>query len=131
MFELVTDHKPPIKLFGENSSMPEMTSARTKRWALKLCHYTYSTKFKSTHDIAHADGLSRLTQPLSKQYVPPEEGDVLIINHLEDVGVLSAGKVGNLTRAPLGGGANTPPCRIFTIAQKRRQISMRSFQYLL
>ena len=38
-----------------------------------------------------------------------------------------------LTRAPLwrgGGGQILPPCRIFPIAQKRRQISTRNFQYL-
>ena len=96
-FVLVTDHKPLIKLFGENSCMPEMTSARIKRWALKLSQYNYSIRFKSTHDIGHADGLSRMRQPLAQRHVPPEEGDVLLINHLEDAGILSASKVGNLT----------------------------------
>ena len=96
-FELVSDHKPLIKLFGENSGMPDMTSARIKRWALKLSQFTYSIRYKSTGDIPHADGLSRLTPPVVQRYIPPEEGDVLLINHLEDMGILSSNKIGVLT----------------------------------
>ena len=37
-----------------------------------------------------------------------------------------------LTRAPIGGGGQVlPPCRVFSIVQKRLQISTRNYQYLL
>ena len=44
-------------------------------------------------------------------------------------GVMDCTMAPHLTRAPLGGGENSP-CRIFSIAQKRRQISTRNVQYI-
>ena len=97
LFELVTDHKPLITLFGENKGMPEMTSSRLKRWALKLSEYSYTIRYKSTRDIPHADGLSRLPVPGAKLTVTEEEGDVLLINNLEELGIMNADKIGSLT----------------------------------
>ena len=75
-FWLVTDHKPLIKLFGEHESLPEMASARIRRWALKLSNYNYRIRFKSTHEIANADCLSRL--PCPDESVPRQEELVLL-----------------------------------------------------
>ena len=77
--------------------MPEMASSRIKRWAIKLSEFSYTIRYKSTHDIAHADGLSRLPLPQHHHRVRSEEGDVLLINHLEEVGILSPDRLAALT----------------------------------
>lgn len=59
-FELVTDHKPLTTLLGPKHGIPTLAAARMQRWALILSAYSYSIKFRSTHDHANADGLSRL-----------------------------------------------------------------------
>ena len=53
-FTLETDHKPLLALFGETRNMPEMTSSRLKRWALRLSEYTYTIRHKATREIPHA-----------------------------------------------------------------------------
>ena len=40
-FTLETDHKPLLALFGEHKGIPEMASARIKRWAMKLSAFQY------------------------------------------------------------------------------------------
>ena len=50
-FTLETDHKPLLTLFGENKNMPEMTSNRLKRWALRLSEFTYTIRYKNTREI--------------------------------------------------------------------------------
>ena len=50
VFTLVTDHKPLVMLFGEHADLPEMASARIRRWALKLSAYKYEIMFRRTGD---------------------------------------------------------------------------------
>ena len=66
-FVLVTDHKPLVKLFGEHEGIPVTTSARISRWALRLSAYNYTIQYKSTSQIGHADGLSRLPLPVARE----------------------------------------------------------------
>ena len=76
-FELITDHKPLIKLFGQHEGLPEMTSARIRRWALKLSNYNYRIQFRRTTEIANADCLSRLPSP-ELEGASPEELVLLV-----------------------------------------------------
>ena len=59
-FELISDHKPLIHIFGRNKGLPEMSSNRISRWALFLMNYNYSIKYRNTRDHANCDMLSRL-----------------------------------------------------------------------
>ena len=76
-FRLVTDHKPLIKLFGQHEGLPEMASARIRRWALKLSNYNYVIQFRRTDDVPNADALSRLPSPLDSG--PAQEELVLLV----------------------------------------------------
>lgn len=62
-FTLETDHKPLLTLFGEHKGIPEMASARIKRWAMKLSAFQYQIKYISSKDNACADFLSRSPVP--------------------------------------------------------------------
>ena len=59
-FELVTDHKPLVTIFGENKGIPTTTAGRLQRWALTLSGFSYSIRYKPTLQHGNADGLSRL-----------------------------------------------------------------------
>ena len=62
-FILMTDHTPLTYLFGHDSTIPAMASARVQRWALALSAYNYIIEYKRGVENANADALSRL--PLS------------------------------------------------------------------
>ena len=59
-FQLVTDHKPLLALFGSQRGIPVMAASRLQRWALVLAGYSYSIEFKPTEKHGNADCLSRL-----------------------------------------------------------------------
>ena len=58
-FTLLTDHQPLVTLFNENHSVPQMASARIKRWALILSAYSYDIQYISSKKNLCADYLSR------------------------------------------------------------------------
>ena len=62
-FEIVTDHKPLLGLFGESKPLPSVTAARIQRWAVKLAAYNYVIKYKPGSSHSNADALSRLPLP--------------------------------------------------------------------
>ena len=41
-FTLLTAHKPLITLMGEHKTVPQLASARIKRWSLLLAAYNYT-----------------------------------------------------------------------------------------
>lgn len=60
-FELHTDHKPLLSIFGENNGLPVMAAARMQRWAFLLSGFDYTIKYvKGVSN--HADFLSRFPQ---------------------------------------------------------------------
>ena len=91
LFTLVIDHKPLVMLFGEHADLPEMASARTRRWALKLTAYQYEIRYRRTEDMGNADALSRF--PLPDTASSREESMVLLV----DDGLIDAKKVALLT----------------------------------
>lgn len=59
-FELVTDHRPLVVLFGERKAIPILAAARMQRWAVILSAYDYHIVYKKGSEIVDADALSRL-----------------------------------------------------------------------
>lgn len=57
-FILVTDHKPLLKIFGQDQSIPQMSTSRLQRWAYHLSIFNYEIRhIKSEKNCA--DCLSR------------------------------------------------------------------------
>ena len=77
-FTLETDHKP-LLVFGEHKGIPEMASARIKRWAMKLSAFDYSIKYITSKANACADFLSRCPLPVTETSVNKDD-QVLNIN---------------------------------------------------
>ena len=77
-FELVTDHKPLLGLFGKNKPTPEIMSPRMYRWSHILSAYEYKLSHRPGVKIPHVDTLSRLPLPSPDPYIPPLH-DVFLI----------------------------------------------------
>ena len=63
-FELITDHKPLLGIFGEGKPILAQASARVRHWTLYLSLFEYTLKFRRTTTHSNADALSHL--PLSQ-----------------------------------------------------------------
>ena len=59
-FELRTDHKPLLGLFGRNKCIPTNANSRLIRWSILLAQYDYDLYYKSGRTNHVADALSRL-----------------------------------------------------------------------
>ena len=70
----VTDHKPPISMFGPNTATPMLAANRIARWSLMLRQYNYTIEYRSTKQHGNADALSSL--PVGPDLLfDGEEGD--------------------------------------------------------
>ena len=83
-FELITDHKPLLGLWGEKKPTSPQASARIRRWALYLSLFEYTLKFRRTSAHSNADALSHLPLPVEPAIAktPPEL--VLLAEHLDN-----------------------------------------------
>lgn len=61
-FELNTDHKPLLAIYGEHKGLPLMASARLQRWAFTLSGFHYTVKYVKG-ETNRADGLTRMPLP--------------------------------------------------------------------
>lgn len=59
-FELQTDHKPLLTIFGSKKGIPLVTASRLQRHALTLLAYDFDVKYVDTNSFGYADVLSRL-----------------------------------------------------------------------
>jgi transposase InsO family protein len=73
-FELHTDHKPLLRIFGSKSGMPVHTANRLRRYALTLLGYDFSIRHINGEKFAYADFVSRLIESHAK----PGQEDVVI-----------------------------------------------------
>ena len=59
-FNIYTDHKPLISLFGVHAKLPTLVAARLQRWALTLSAYNnYKIEYRTGANNGNADALSR------------------------------------------------------------------------
>ena len=71
-FEIFTDHKPLLGIFGESKPIPLHSAARVQRWAITMSAYQYRLIYRAGGKNGNADGMSRL--PLENT-VETEDGD--------------------------------------------------------
>lgn len=89
-FNLITDHKPLLRLISPDKPASPQESVQVWRWSLYLSQFEYFLKFRGTKKHAHADALSRLPLPtciMKKEHTPPEL--VLLTEHLDNSPVTS------------------------------------------
>ncbi|XP_061752438.1 uncharacterized protein LOC133550472 [Nerophis ophidion] len=65
-FDLISDHKPLLALFGEHERLPTMAAARLQRWAIILSAYDYHRTYRRSEEHGNVDGLSRVPLPETK-----------------------------------------------------------------
>jgi hypothetical protein len=73
-FELHTDHKPLLTIFGSKSGIPVHTANRLRRYALTLLGYDFVIKYIDGDKFAYADFVSRLIETHPK----PGSEDIVI-----------------------------------------------------
>lgn len=65
-FNLQTDHKPLLAIFGSKKGIPLHTANRLQRWAIILLAYNFKIEYINTESFAYADFLSRLVNQNSQ-----------------------------------------------------------------
>lgn len=94
-FELLTDHKPLIYIFGDRKGIPQMSASRVQRWAIILMNYNFKIKHIPGKNNCTADCLSRLIN--AKKYKESDNFNDSDYNHLnfisQNVNVILATEV--------------------------------------
>ena len=88
-FELKTDHKHLIHIFGPSKSTPAMASGRIQRWALTLGAYSYDIQYKKGADNSNADALSRLPRATTSKATPKPAEVVHLMEYLDTTPISS------------------------------------------
>lgn len=86
-FDITTDHKPLLGLFGEARQVPPMASSRLQRWSLTLSAYQYRLIYRPGAENGNADCLSRLPLLTTPSHTPEPQDYVLVMDHLESTAV--------------------------------------------
>lgn len=79
-FQLQTDHRPLLRIFGAKKGIPIYTANRLQRFALTLQLYDFTIQYVPTGLFGNADVLSRLI----KNYAKPEAEYIIASLRLED-----------------------------------------------
>lgn len=78
-FSLVTDHQPLLGLPRPDRQTPVMAAARIQRWALLLGAYKYRLHYKPGSQLATAEALSRLPEPLQDKVGAEEDSTEYVL----------------------------------------------------
>lgn len=73
-FKLVTDHRPLLAIFGQNTQISQFSANRLRRWAVILSNYQYEIEYVPSNKNV-ADCLSRLPCKESGSNVSDTEVD--------------------------------------------------------
>ena len=90
----MTDHKPPVSLFGELKQVLVTASPRTRRWSITPRGYEYKFHYKAGRSHDNADCLGRLTLPVTVKEEPDER--VLLKEEL-DYSPMNAAQISHCT----------------------------------
>ncbi|XP_065224370.1 uncharacterized protein K02A2.6-like [Planococcus citri] len=74
-FQLISDNRPLTRIFHQDASLPEMTSARLQRYAAFLSSFNYEIIHKKGDENVHVDCLSRAPVPIAPNYIPDSIGE--------------------------------------------------------
>ncbi|XP_061774106.1 uncharacterized protein K02A2.6-like [Nerophis ophidion] len=99
-FDLISDHKPLLALFGERKGLPTMAAARIQRRAIILSAYDYHMTYRRSEEHGNADGLSRVPLPETKDTDTETMTaciNALLYEHLEEA-PLSEKQISKATR---------------------------------
>lgn len=77
-FTLVTDHKPLISIFNPSKAVSSIYADRMARWALILCNYQYSIKYRTSQHNTTADFPSRLPLPIGEGEIVDADFDQVV-----------------------------------------------------
>ncbi|XP_059471860.1 uncharacterized protein K02A2.6-like isoform X7 [Neocloeon triangulifer] len=82
-FEILTDHKPLLGIFGKGKLMSDDLSSKLKRYCLFLREYNFELKFCPGKENCNADCLSRLPLPVLEDEEEEEEARVAFLQAIE------------------------------------------------
>ena len=83
-FQVLTDHKPLLGIFGESRPIPVHSAARVQRWAIIMSAYNYELLYRPGEKNGNADGMSRL--PVQCM----DEEEFRVPNHIHMVDLVHA-----------------------------------------
>jgi len=98
-FDLVTDHKPLLTIFGEKSELPSMVASRLQRYAVILSAYNYSIIYRASGDHGNADALSRLPVSTEEEFVVEGGTEVFSTYAVSFVKTVSPDEIGRATKS--------------------------------
>lgn len=78
-FEIKTDHKPLVGIFGSKKGLPTMSANRLQRWAIYLANFDFVINHISGKNNNCADALSRLTSAKDDEL----DDDVSYLNFIQ------------------------------------------------
>ena len=83
-FQLVSDHKPLVHIFGKNKqTISGFSTSRILRWSIFLLNYDFEISYRATQDHSNCDMLSRLPRAV-KHSKEEDEVAVTFALNLED-----------------------------------------------
>ncbi|XP_018346784.1 PREDICTED: uncharacterized protein K02A2.6-like [Trachymyrmex septentrionalis] len=111
-FILQTDHKPLVALLqSEDTKGLKPTTARLKRWAIRLLGYDFEIEYVHSQDFGQADALSRLIQKF--RHDNSEDLQVACVraveNEIQRIRDFSIDKFGEELRLKLRSATSTDP----------------------
>jgi len=96
-FEIVSDNRAIVAIFGPSTKQKPATAARLLRWRLLLGAYRYKIVYARGDNIPQADHLSRLPEPDDT----PVESSVNFVDHLETKIVSAADVAAETAKDPV------------------------------
>ena len=95
-FLLISDHRPLEFIFNPRKELPQVTTLRILRWAIRLIAFDFDIKYVKRNSILHIDALSRLRFYKESKDKTEEFEDTFL--HLIETDVLSLDRMAVETR---------------------------------
>ncbi|KAJ1518786.1 hypothetical protein ONE63_011599 [Megalurothrips usitatus] len=79
-FQILTDHRSLLGLFGTEKPIPKVLSPRVERWLVQMGCYSYTISYRPGKSHGNADALSRLCVPGTAPKDVPEPAGLFLIS---------------------------------------------------